>query len=160
MMKVQELTGESFKEFGQILTMDEVTPVAAELEFDWYDTAGEIELSPKCCTGILVCRHRKKKIVKMEYHVKTSEVLVALHGDTVLSVAPAGDSLETNGNIRTFLLKKGVAVVLKKGTWHWVPFPVKDEDAKIMVLFRDGTGSDDLIYKVLCCELNIPEVNL
>ncbi|HAK44532.1 MAG TPA: hypothetical protein DCO79_01235, partial [Spirochaeta sp.] len=148
-MQVEKLTAQSFKDFGQLLTIDEVAEVKPENEFDWYDTAGGIELSENCCTGMLVCRPREKKVVKMECHTRTSEVLTTLDGDTVLVVAPAGDSLENNNNAKAFLLKQGAVVVMKTATWHWIPFPVKDEDAKIMVLFRDGTGADDL-KKGLC----------
>ena len=157
-MQVERLTAENFRDFGQLLTMDEVAQVKPENEFDWHDTAGGIELSDNCCTGMLVCRPREKKVLKMESHTKTSEVLVALNGDTVLTVAPAGDSLETNDNVKAFLLRQGTAVVMKTATWHWIPFPVKDEDAKIMVLFRDGTGADDLNFKDLCCPVSIEEV--
>ena len=152
---VEKLTAESFKDFGQLLTMKDVPAVKAENEFDWYDTAGNIELSGSCCTGMLVCRPRPKKVVKMECHTQTSEVLFALEEDTVLAVAPAGDSLEDNNSIRTFLLPQGTAVVMKTGTWHWIPFPAGGNDAKIMVLFRDGTGADDLNFKDLCCEIDI-----
>lgn len=148
-MIVEKLTTESFKKFGQVLSLDEVAQVKPENEFDWYDTAGGIELSEKCCTGMLVCRPRPKNVVKMECHLRSSEVLAALHGDTVLTVAPAGDTLENNSNVKAFLLPQGSAVVMNTATWHWIPFPIKDEDAKIMVLFRDGTGADDLNFKEL-----------
>jgi ureidoglycolate hydrolase len=157
-MIVETLTAETFKDFGQVLTLDEVAPVSSENEFDWYDTASGIELSENCCTGMLVCKPREKTVVKMESHMQTSEVLAAFHGDTVLTVAPAGDMLENNNNVQAFLLRQGTAVVMKTATWHWIPFPVTDEDAKIMVLFRDGTGADDLNFKDLCCPVKIGDI--
>ncbi|MDC7227742.1 MAG: ureidoglycolate lyase [Spirochaetales bacterium] len=157
-MQIEKLTAESFKDFGQVLTMAQVPKVTDDKEFDWYDTAGGIELNEKCCTGMLVCRPRPKKVVKMECHTKTSEVLVALNGDTVFAAAPAGDSLENNDNVKAFLLRQGTSVVMKTATWHWIPFPMAEEDARIMVLFRDGTGADDLNFKDLCCAVSIEDV--
>ncbi len=156
-MKAEKLTKESFKDFGEILTLEEVAEVSSDSEFDWYDTAQAIDLSEKCCTGMLICRDRSKRVSKMECHKKTSEVLLAVSGDTVLSVAPAGDSLENNENIRTFYFPEGTAIVMKTATWHWIPFPVKPEDARILVLFRDGTGGDDLNFKDLAAAIYIDE---
>jgi len=156
-MKAERLTNESFKDFGQVLTLSEVANVQLESEFDWYDTAQGINLSEKCCTGMLICRNRPKKVLKMECHTKTSEVLFAIHEDTIISVAPAGDVLENTDNVKSFYFSEGTAIVMKPGTWHWIPFPVKDQDAKILVLFRDGTGAEDLTFKELSPEIFIDE---
>ena len=142
-MKIQPLNQRNFSEFGEILTMDTIENVKAENEFDWHDTAGMIKLAPFCCTGILSCRSRERR-----------EVIVALDADMGLVASPHDDELADHSRIRAFLIKQGQAVVMKPDTWHWIPFPVNQYDAHALVLFKDGTGANDLHFR----ELTVPVV--
>ncbi len=153
-MKIQPLNQRNFSEFGEILTMDAIENVKAENEFDWHDTAGMIKLAPFCCTGILSCRSRERRVEKMERHHGSSEVIVALDADMVLVASPHDDELADHSRIRAFLIKQGQAVVMKPDTWHWIPFPVNQYDAHALVLFKDGTGANDLHFR----ELTVPVV--
>lgn len=148
-MEILELTAKNFEPFGRILTDADVRPVGASKEFDWYDTAGGIPMNETCCTGLLSCRPRERRVVKMERHLCTSEVLFPLDGNSVLVVAPPEDSLGSVSGVKAFRLPVGTSVVMKVGTWHWIPFPEGKEDVRILVLFRDGTGADDLDFKEL-----------
>ena len=154
-MEILEITKESFAPFGEILTRDEFPDVQIENEFDWYTTSEKIQLSDLCCTGLLNCRSREKKVIKMECHKESSEVLFPLQGDSILTVAGAADDLSGSGGIKAFRLPAGKAIVMKPGTWHWIPFPEKNEDAQILVLFKDGTGNDDLNLRDLAKPLVI-----
>ena len=148
-MKMYELQQETFAEFGKILTLDAVPAVDEHNEFDFHSTAGNIELAPRCCTGLLSCRNRERKVVKMECHHGSSEIVVALDGDMILVAAPHDDDLKDNTRVRAFLIKKGQAVAMKPDTWHWIPFPVQAKDCHALILFRDGTGDDDLNFRDL-----------
>ena len=149
-MTIQELTAADFKPFGRILSGDgEFPAVAQSNEFEWHDTASGIAMDGSCCTGMLCCRSRPRVVSKMERHLRTSEVLFPLRGDSVLVVAAAGDTLGTTSGLRAFRLPVGKAVVMNVGTWHWIPFPLAEADSHILVLFRDGTGADDLDFKQL-----------
>lgn len=148
-MKVSELNTVTFSEFGKILTMDTIGAVDKKNEFDWYTTAGQIEMAPLCCSGLLSCRYRDRKVVKMECHHGSSEVIVALDGDMIMVAAPNDDDLKDNSRVRAFLIRKGQAIAMKPSTWHWIPFPVEKNDCHALVIFRDGTGDDDLNFKTL-----------
>jgi ureidoglycolate hydrolase len=152
MMEIQALTANNFAGFGNILSKDDVPIVDEANEFDFHDTAQAIKLAQNCCTGVLSCRHRKREVVKMERHHESSEVIVALDGDMVMVVAPSDDELENNTRIRAFLIKQGQAIVMKPNTWHWIPFPIGEKDAHALVLFKDGTGANDLHFR----ELTVP----
>jgi ureidoglycolate hydrolase len=84
---------------------------------------------------------------RMERHLRTKEALIALGGDAVLCVAPPQES--ANGKlsgITAVRIHAGQALILETGAWHWIPFPVGDETARFLVIFRSGTGRDDLYY--------------
>jgi len=89
----------------------------------------------------------------MERHLDTGEILTSLRGDCILCAAPPGELKPEK--IRAFSLKEGQAVVLQPGAWHWIPFPVKKEGARILVIFQDRTGEDDLEIRELDRILNI-----
>jgi ureidoglycolate hydrolase len=154
MMKIQTLEKKTFAEFGEILSMDDVPSVDTANEFDFHDTAQGIKLASRCCTGVLSCRHRPRKVVKMERHHESSEVIVALDGDIVMMMAPSDDELENNTRIRAFMIKQGQAIVMKPNTWHWIPFPVDKHDVHALVLFKDETGANDLHFR----DLTVPIV--
>lgn len=154
MMKIQALEQEAFAEFGEILSMDDVPSVDSANEFAFHDTAQGIRLASHCCTGVLSCRNRPRKVVKMERHHESSEVIVALDGDVVMVMAPSDDELENNTRVRSFLIKQGQAIVMKPNTWHWIPFPVDKQDVHALVLFKDATGANDLHFR----DLTVPIV--
>lgn len=154
-MVIQALEKKAFAEFGTILTMDSVAAVSDKQEFDFHDTAQGIQLATHCCTGLLACRSRPKIVVEMERHHDTSEVIVALDGDMVMALAPADDDLQDHTRIRAFLIRQGEAIVMAPGTWHWIPFPCENRDTHALVLFKDGTGADDLHFRKLSTPLTL-----
>jgi ureidoglycolate hydrolase len=153
-MDIQLLDSKTFNTFGNILTMNYVPEVDEQKEFDFHDTVRNIELASHCCTGILACRNREKKVVKMERHHETSEIIAALDGDMILVTAPADDDLKDNSRVQAFMIKQGQSVAMKPNTWHWVPFPIGKNDVHALILFRDETGKNDLHFR----ELNEPIV--
>lgn len=145
----QPVSQENFIQFGALLSGNKLDAIAAGEEFSFTLTASEIALAPLCCTGVLRCAPRALQVNKMERHTDSSEILVALDGDFYLVLAPAEDDLKSNEHIETFILKQGQAIVMKPGTWHWIPFPVEEAECRVMVLFKDGTGDNDLHFNEL-----------
>ena len=47
------------------------------------------------------------------------------------------------GDIKSFYFKQGDAIILNKGTWYWVPYPVNSNECKTLVIFKDGTSEND-----------------
>lgn len=148
-MEILQLQSKAFAEFGTILTLTETPTVPENQEFIMYDTARRIALANLCCAGVLICRQREGRVVQLEHHKYTSEILVALDADVTLVVAPSGDPLQDVKNIRAFSLEKCEAVALKPGTWHWIPFPKSTETARVLVVFGDSTKEHDLNLQML-----------
>lgn len=145
----QPISHDNFKKFGTLLHDNYLQPIEPAKEFNFMLTAQEIALAPLCCTGILTCAPRALQVVQMERHVDSSEILVALDGDFYLVVAPADDGLHSNEHIQTFILKRGQAIALKPRTWHWIPFPTEKTECRVLILFKDGTGDNDLHFRKL-----------
>ena len=85
-------------------------------------------------------------VSKMEHHARTSEILVAVKNDFVLCVAPANEQKVEIDKIKAFKVKQGSVLVMSRACWHWIPFPLNNRNAEVLVIFRDKTGNDDLVY--------------
>lgn len=116
-------------------------------EFTFELAAAELGMPGELCAGRLSCAPRPMSVKKMEMHRKTPELLSAVDGDAVICIAPPqeprGGRLE---GIRALLVKRGQAIVLAPGAWHWIPFPTGGEAVRFLVVFRAMTGDDDLHY--------------
>lgn len=154
-MNIMKLTNESFSGFGKVLSSGDFEPVSLNEEFSWKDMAQDLTLVSPSCTGQLNCRFREKVLKKMECHTKTPEIMVALKGDSLLCVAPAGSAHPEGEDIQCFSVKEGTALMMDTAVWHWIPYPLQETGSQFLVLFRDGTGGDDLHYHELKQPLSI-----
>ena len=57
--------------------------------------------------------------------------------------------------IRSFFVRQGEAIVMATETWLWIPFPLENWYAHALVLFKDGTGADDLHFRKLSTALTL-----
>jgi ureidoglycolate hydrolase len=138
-------SAESLKGIGIFATpiAGKAPDVGAEHVFEL--TALDLGMPAGLCAGRLECVARARSLVKMERHLRTPEMLSAVDGDAVLCVAPPQEPREGKLNdLRAILLRRGQTVVLAKGAWHWIPFPTGPSNVHFMVVFRNGTGEDDL----------------
>lgn len=148
-MDIQELTAESFSSFGKVLNRAPFVDLDPSEEFSWADGCGDLDLFTPSCTGQLNCRYRERDLRKMERHMKTPEIMVALEGDSLICVASASEDAPQKESIRCFRVKQGSALLMDKAVWHWIPYPEQEPGSKFLVLFRDGTGADDLNFHEL-----------
>ena len=149
MLNITKLTNENFSGFGKVLSSGSFDPVSLEEEFTWKDIAGDLNLVSPSCTGQLNCRFREKILKEVECHTKTPEIMIALKGDSLLCVAPAGIKTPEADDVRCFSVEEGAALMMNTAVWHWIPYPLKDSGSQFLVLFRDGTGEDDLHFHTL-----------
>ena len=101
------------------------------------------------CTGQLNCRYRDKILKKVERHLQTHELMVALKGDSLICVASASLDAPEEKDIHCFAVKEGTVLMMDKAVWHWIPYPLQEPGSEFLVLFRDGTGADDLNFHEL-----------
>lgn len=140
-----ELTKENFKDYGYVISSNNGNPMGDNDEFLYWGKVSELNMSCAASTGILIARKRENFIRKLERHVSTPEILVALKGDSIICLAkPALDGDDKIEGIKAFYIKQGDAFAMLSGTWHWIPIPVNSDKSKFLVLFASGTEDNDL----------------
>jgi len=155
-LKPVELTAESFKDYGHVISKGQENPMADNEEFMYWGKVSQLKMSGIASTGVLIGHKREPVVVKLERHVNTPEVLAALDGDSVVCVAkPSPKGTDTIEGVQAFYIKQGEAFAMHEGTWHWIPVPVNSEECKFLVVFASGTEDNDLEVKDLLEEIMI-----
>jgi ureidoglycolate hydrolase len=155
-LKPIELTSESFKDYGTVLSQMQSAPIADNVEFKYWEKISHLSMGMVASTGVLIGKKRDTILKCLERHITTPEVLVALEGDSIICV---GKPTETGGHIiddiKAFNIKQGDAFAMHAGTWHWIPYPTKDEQCKLLVIFSVDTEKNDLEVKNLIEEIKV-----
>jgi hypothetical protein len=134
---------------GKLLTPNGPTAPASG-EFSFAIVSPELGLGPGLCAGALACSHRKARLERMERHLRTPEILSAVQGDAILCAAPPQEAKDgAISGIAAIVVRQGQSVLLEAGAWHWIPFPLDAGGARFMVLFKNGTGDEDLEIREL-----------
>lgn len=154
-IKVEHLSSEGFAPFGKILGTSDFPDAPESEDFGWRDMSTGLKLAEQNCTGLLNCKYREMTISQMECHLKTPEVMVLLDGDSVLCVAPSHVKAPDEQRVKAFYVKQGTALMMDIGVWHCIPFSIAESGAKYLILFRDGTGADDLNFHELNPSLTV-----
>jgi ureidoglycolate hydrolase len=146
-IRTKDLAEEALKDIGLPLTPAKRIAPEPDAEASYFDTVEDLGLEAPCSSGVVECRPRPKMLHRMERHLHTREVLVALEGEAIACLAPpqqpGAASLEGIVAVR---VKPGQAFILEKGAWHGIPFPVGRKPARLLVIFRSGTGRTDLEF--------------
>lgn len=146
-LKVMNLTEDNFKEFGSVISIKNRKPDDEDQKFGWYEKLGFFKETPNISLNILKAKKRKFEIDKLEYHKETPEAMIPMGGESVVVVvAPEGDLDESK--IKAFYINKNEGVMLDKGVRHFIPYPL-EVDTECLIVFKHGTGADDLIYEQL-----------
>lgn len=141
-MDATKLTAESIDGYGHIVHRTSKELAFDEEGFSFAADVFKFEDRERLTVGILTGKKRREKLESIERHLNTEELLVQLENDGVIYLARPSDQTPARSDVQPFLLKQGEAIVLDKGTWHWIPFPV-GEECKTLVVFKDRTGQDD-----------------
>jgi ureidoglycolate lyase len=146
-LKVMNLTEDNFKEFGSVINIKNKRPDDGDQNFEWYEKLGSFKETQNISLNILKAKKRKFEIDKLEYHNETPEAVIPMGGESVvIVVAPEGDLDESK--IKAFYINKNEGVMLNKGVRHFIPYPL-EADAECLIVFKHGTGANDLIYEQL-----------
>jgi len=144
MLRVEELTKDSFKNYGKLLSEPKVTADAESEVFRFSADIDTFEIAGKTTVGVLEGKKREFTLSCLERHTETPEILFAIKGDSVLCVGDPRSNGDNVDGIRAFFMKQGDTVIMNKGTWHWVPFPVNVDVSLTQVIFKAETGANDM----------------
>lgn len=144
-IRTVDLSEEALKGLGILLTPPKRVVPGPDAEHSYYDTVDDLQLGAPCSSGVVEGRPRPKTLRRMERHLHTREALVALEGEAIVCLAPPQEPGSTGlKGIAALRVKSGQAFILEVGTWHGSPFPVGRKPARLLVVFRSGTGRSDL----------------
>ncbi len=149
-IRAVDLSEQALKGIGLLLTPAKRIAPEPDAETSYFDTVEDLGLGAPCSAGVVECRPRPKTLYRLERHLHTREALVALEGEAIACLAPPQEpgaaGLEGIVAVR---VKTGQAFILEKGAWHGSPFPVGRKPARLLVIFRSGTGRTDLEFRDL-----------
>jgi len=145
-MTIKILTRENFEPFGTIVEPPSTKPTISNRSLDYWGALTELDVE-KPQVSFLVVKKRDFSLDKIERHVRLTEVFIPLEGTSVFPLAPPKDVEDPKakvplGELVAFLLDGSKGVVMKKGTWHWAPFPIT-EKATFAVLLGINTVKED-----------------
>ena len=116
----------------------------------------DLGLTGGSCAGTMDCAPRPMQVSRMERHVRTPEILVAIEGDSVICLAPPQEPVAGKlTDMRAVRVKAGQVFILETGAWHWIPFPVAARPARFLVIFKQKTGENDLQFGALAETVSI-----
>ncbi|MEM2889507.1 MAG: ureidoglycolate lyase [Candidatus Bathyarchaeia archaeon] len=147
-ISIKFLTRENFESFGKVIELPKTKPTISNQALDYWGALADLEIE-KPQVSFLVVKKRDFVIDRMERHTKPTEVFIPLEGTSVFPVAPPKNKRKTDvpvDKVTAFLLDGSKGVVMKKGTWHWVPFPTT-EKATFAVILGAETVEKDLDIK-------------
>jgi len=145
-IKIKILTKEDFEPFGTIIEPPSTKPVISNSSLDFWEALTELDVE-KPQVSFLIVKKRDFSLDKIERHVKLTEVFIPLEGTSVFPLAPPKDVKDPKAKVPldelvAFLLDGSKGIVMKKGTWHWAPFPIT-EKATFAVMLGTNTVKED-----------------
>lgn len=143
-LHVSMASRDSMGPFGTFVAATEGCRIPSGESFSYTEKVRVMEIPGHISVGILNLKQRPLTFHELERHVQTPELLVALKGDVVFAVAPAGQpgQLPSKDAVIVLHLCQGEGVVLNKGVWHGLPFPLGPE-ANLSVVFQIDTPARD-----------------
>ncbi|MBE5846304.1 MAG: hypothetical protein E7300_01350 [Lachnospiraceae bacterium] len=138
MIKVKELTDESFAKYGKVLTIEGRKADGDPATHEWYPQVAVV----KGDTSINLMKVIPHEFVVQDFeeHRLTDENLLAFDGELIVAVAPAG---ELNADqVEAFLIPAGKGISCLPHVWHAVPFAVGRAVMSACV-FKNNTSHDD-----------------
>jgi ureidoglycolate lyase len=145
-VKVRILNQRNFKPFGIVIEPPSTKPAISNMALDYWGALARLDID-KPQVSFLIVKKREFILNQIERHVKLTEVFIPLKGTSVFPVAPPKnvENLQANvpvDEVTAFLLNGGKGIVMKKGTWHWPPFPITEEATFAVILAADTIEKD------------------
>lgn len=145
-IRIKILTKENFEPFGTIIEPPNIKPTISNASLDYWGALAELDIE-KPQVSFLVVKKRDFVLDKIERHVKLTEVFIPLEGTSVFPLAPPKNIDDPKAEIpldkvTAFLLDGSKGVVMKKGTWHWAPFPITDKATFAVILGAETVEKD------------------
>ena len=136
-----DIDADTFAPFGSVAALPTSSPLAETDEFKFWSDVTSYRIEGETEVGFCeVFPHPENKVIWMERHERTPELLVAMDGELVLPV------MTSDGRqVRAFRFGSGQAVVIGQNVWHSACLPTGPNSVRYFVVFRRGTPGEDVI---------------
>jgi ureidoglycolate hydrolase len=141
-LEPQPLTTAAFMPFG-VLPRDEGVEPTADLEFTlddgWVNYISHSLDEIDVVNGALHCD-------VLNRHDTHTQTLMPVSADAVIVVAPADVGMTTEAEVesaRAFVVRRYECVHLRRGTWHWGPYPLDAAALRIFNIQGRGYPNDN-----------------
>ena len=149
-VKVEKLTEAAFAPFGALLTTEGRSFGGEAGMYKWYEKQASVDGAEIVSVNLLTAIERDFVCRKFESHTRTTEIILPLTGGLVVAGIPQGDVIIKR--LRAFYVPVGMGVCWSAGAWHYAPYPIGG-DATCAIIFRHGTGADDVQFAELAEEV-------
>lgn len=151
-LKIEELTLESFHEFGEFSNMTAPDGYyLGDIPARVYRDRIVANYDPTGLVGFLtneVYPREKNLVEKTEHHWNTSEVNMPMDGDVILVVGPARKAPDFD-EFHAFRIPKGTMIRLRPGVFHTGPYTAGKEIVHVLVVVPELMYLKDLhLYPV------------
>lgn len=144
LLSPNRLTDEFFKGMGRLIQKPLGRATICNQKMQFWDSVGVFSTNDLISIGYLEVKKTDFTFNEMERHIQTEELLIPVSGTSMVAMAePNEPDINLPKKVKTFILDSSMAILIGKGVWHWVPFPLGDS-AAFLVIFRQGTPADDL----------------
>lgn len=152
-MEIKELNNENFAIYGRCADlMNPSGPHIGKAPIEFYRDMISYPFSAESVSISVTSISERPFIVdELEYHSYSGECFMALDGDCIFCVAPAGnEDIPKLDKVEAFSVKKGVAVYLAPGVWHHAPYCLKGNGhlSTLVILPERTYRNDCVLYKV------------
>jgi ureidoglycolate lyase len=149
-VKVEELSRDSFKPYGDVIDIPDTKPDCSDDKLDLWCGISEIKIDRESSQFCWLKVKSKRPFLcnNFEFHKNTSEAMIPVSGQSIVLVAlpgSEGDSYEmfSEKTIKAFYVDGSKGFNFKPNVWHWLPYPLSKE-ANFILLFKKGTPDEDL----------------
>jgi len=147
-LAIFEASSPEFVRYGARLSASSKPPDASCPEFRWWANLGLPEMGGVPSVGLVESTGKDRHESRVfERHAATSETLIPVDADIVLVVARSGAESGTAvdlQSVRAFRVRRGEAVILHRGTWHYAPLTSAPR-ARTFVFFDRRTPEGDVL---------------
>ncbi|MHB8277965.1 MAG: ureidoglycolate lyase [Candidatus Humimicrobiaceae bacterium] len=149
-LKVERLTREVIAPYGEIIGQIGAKPDIDNEDMSFFPGLSNLELTHNggMFSFLDIKRPRPFICENFERHVNCTEALIPLGGQSICVFALSKDMKDPKSPVdfnsaKAFFMDGSLAVNLKIGAWHWIPYPIS-EKASFVVVFEKDTHKKDL----------------
>lgn len=147
-VKIEAITRESFKQFGQVIEMPVKTePTIAVPTVKFWKQQAFFSFDGDAEVGVLNVKKMEMVFDDLENHFNSPTGLICLSGDWAVGVAPPSDDAPKAAEMKAFRVKKNQLVVLADKCWHTAPYAVDQDESTMLVICRKDFLDNDTVYK-------------